>query len=432
VPHDPTQSCFSFHFKLLPRLTTSLSCHHQRQQRRQISEELLQLKDGLEVKAMVIERLEAKIPEIESLQGRLDERDARIEELREEIADSQQAVSDLHVKVDDASRENVDLTVELVVVKAENSDLSNKLTAALETSDSFEQQVANRLEEMSAISEDRSSLTTKLNAALFELTQSQNEVDCITSEKKQVETELEKTTKELTMVAEDKVNLELASKGLRRQIEADAELNKAKFEEFTRRLLNTQKELNEKDDYGVKMNEERKEIAAELARAKDAHELQIDRWQCVVEEQNNEMESIKAQISEAASSKNDQEAQMWKKKYEDLNESIGPFKAQLKAFDAEKNYLLNRNNAAEAEVDELGQKYAALLGHQNSKQKIRHVVQLKSENNTLKQENLKLKSQVDKLQKQAISNRKLKFDPKNAFTSGSSGSTAGKENKDPK
>ena len=63
---------------------------------------------------------------------------------------------------------------------------------------------------------------------------SQNEVDCITSEKKQVETELEKTTKELTMVAEDKVNLELASKGLRRQIEADAELNKAKFEEFTR------------------------------------------------------------------------------------------------------------------------------------------------------------------------------------------------------
>ena len=38
--------------------------------------------------------------------------------------------------------------------------------------------------------------------------------------------------------------------------------------------------------------------------------LLISRWQCVVEEQNNEMESIKAQISEAASSKNDQEAQM--------------------------------------------------------------------------------------------------------------------------
>jgi len=47
--------------------------------------------------------------------------------------------------------------------------------------------------------------------------------------------------------------------------------------------------------------------------------------------------------------------------------------------------LLNETNAAQAELSQLGKKYADLLGHQNHRQKIRHVVKINEENATLKQ-----------------------------------------------
>ena len=53
---------------------------------------------------------------------------------------------------------------------------------------------------------------------------------------------------------------------------------------------------------------------------------------------------------------------------------------QLDKFEMEKNFLLNRNQDAEKEMSKLSDQYAQLLGHQNQKQKIHHVIKLKSEN----------------------------------------------------
>lgn len=64
--------------------------------------------------------------------------------------------------------------------------------------------------------------------------------------------------------------------------------------------------------------------------------------------------------------------------------SISP-QAQLDAYEVEKNGLLEQSSAAKDEVDKLSRQYATLLGHQNQKQKIHHVRQLKIDNNALKE-----------------------------------------------
>lgn len=58
---------------------------------------------------------------------------------------------------------------------------------------------------------------------------------------------------------------------------------------------------------------------------------------------------------------------------------------QLNAFAAERNALLNENGANQEELNKLSDAYARLLGHQNQKQKIKHVMKLKDENIALKQ-----------------------------------------------
>ena len=58
---------------------------------------------------------------------------------------------------------------------------------------------------------------------------------------------------------------------------------------------------------------------------------------------------------------------------------------QLKAYEREKQLLLGKSKNAEQEIETLSRDYAKLLGHQNQKQKIHHILKLKEENLGLKQ-----------------------------------------------
>jgi hypothetical protein len=51
----------------------------------------------------------------------------------------------------------------------------------------------------------------------------------------------------------------------------------------------------------------------------------------------------------------------------------------------EKQLLLGKSKNAEHEIECLSREYAKLLGHQNHKQKIHHILKLKEENLSLKQ-----------------------------------------------
>lgn len=74
----------------------------------------------------------------------------------------------------------------------------------------------------------------------------------------------------------------------------------------------------------------------------------------------------------------------WEQRYYELEALVGPFREQLEAFESERQALATRKEAAEGEVKELAQRYAQVLGHQNHKQKIHHVVKLKEQNLDLK------------------------------------------------
>ena len=74
----------------------------------------------------------------------------------------------------------------------------------------------------------------------------------------------------------------------------------------------------------------------------------------------------------------------WRERYESLYESVEPFKDELEKFQLEKEQLLGRSKNAQSDLEKLSKDYAKLLGHCNQKQKIKHVMKLKEENNDLK------------------------------------------------
>ncbi|XP_047412410.1 hyaluronan mediated motility receptor isoform X4 [Sciurus carolinensis] len=118
-----------------------------------------------------------------------------------------------------------------------------------------------------------------------------------------------------------------------------------------------------------------------------------------------------------------EEVNKWRLLYEDLYKKTKPFELQLDAFEAEKRALLSEHGATQEQLNKIRDSYAELLGHQNLKQKIKHVVKLKDENSQLKSEVSKLRSQ---LAKKKQNERKLqeelnkvlgikRFDPSKAF-----------------
>ncbi|KAM5168768.1 hyaluronan mediated motility receptor isoform 3-T3 [Callospermophilus lateralis] len=118
-----------------------------------------------------------------------------------------------------------------------------------------------------------------------------------------------------------------------------------------------------------------------------------------------------------------EEVNKWRLLYEELYKKTKPFQLQLDAFEAEKQALLSEHGATQEQLNKIRDSYAELLGHQNLKQKIKHVVKLKDENSQLKSEVSKLRSQ---LAKKKQNERKLQeelnkvlgikhFDPSKAF-----------------
>ncbi|XP_073676778.1 hyaluronan mediated motility receptor [Garra rufa] len=150
-----------------------------------------------------------------------------------------------------------------------------------------------------------------------------------------------------------------------------------------------------------------------------AVEWQQERQQ-LCRQMEEERQDYHKQLTEAQmQSLCDAETEHWRNLYEELYAKVKPFQEQLDRFAAERNALLNEKGATQAELNKLADAYANLMGHQNQKQKIKHMVKLKEENLELKQEVSKLKSHVGK-QKQELDRLKSsqmpqKFDPSKAF-----------------
>ncbi|KAJ8406102.1 hypothetical protein AAFF_G00309900 [Aldrovandia affinis] len=132
-----------------------------------------------------------------------------------------------------------------------------------------------------------------------------------------------------------------------------------------------------------------------------------------MEEERVEMQRRLAEVEKSVPAVD--EAVVWRERYEELYAKVKPFQEQLDNFAVERDTLLNENGATQEELNRLADAYARLLGHQNQKQKIKHVVKLKEENIALKQEVAKLKAQLGKQRKdldQPKSRGPARFDPR--------------------
>ncbi|XP_077642831.1 hyaluronan mediated motility receptor isoform X2 [Lonchura striata] len=168
---------------------------------------------------------------------------------------------------------------------------------------------------------------------------------------------------------------------------------------------------------------------AEAERTKELCLAQMTNLQEKLEEQTEDLkreleaERSRKTINEDVTSSLEKEIKTWRKLYEDLHNKVKPFQQQLDAFEAEKNALLEEHGAAQEELNKLSDAYAKLLGHQNMKQKIKHVMKLKEDNAHLKQDVSKLRAllakekQINKhLQEQLCAVQGIKrFDPSKAF-----------------
>ncbi|XP_062979353.1 hyaluronan mediated motility receptor isoform X3 [Elgaria multicarinata webbii] len=194
--------------------------------------------------------------------------------------------------------------------------------------------------------------------------------------------------------------------------EAQLATDKAK-EECARMLLDAETKIALRD--------------AEIKKIKDSNIVQIANLQARLEDQseelNKQLEMERKTIAEKLEADYIKSINNWRVLYEDLYNKVKPFQQQLDAYEAEKNALLNEHGVAQEELNKISDAYAKLLGHQNQKQKIKHVMKLKEENTQLKQEVSRLRTQLAKnkqvhgeLQGQINEIQGIKrFDPSKAF-----------------
>jgi len=191
-------------------------------------------------------------------------------------------------------------------------------------------------------------------------------------------------------------------------------------------LENVQAQLSDTNKSLQQMRAENETLDQQIRHLMEEHPRRIEEMEheheqallCVVsqamEPVNKELEALRRDKDEFLA---------LKKKYQELEALIEPFRDQLEMFEAEKSALLDQALFAENTMASLASKYTQLLGHQNSKQKIHHLDKLKQDIFNLRKEltekNLALEKEKKARMKADTKLKELtghkKFDPSEAF-----------------
>lgn len=231
------------------------------------------------------------------------------------------------------------------------------------------------------------------------------------SYKRLIASEIEDLKLENSALHEKVAQAEKSAKDVQHQVLATENAN----QEYARMLLDlqTKSELKDAEIKEIAVSSDKKitELQNQLKQQNEDFKKQLEEEESKKAEKENIMEELTEEVNK------------WRLLYEELYKKTKPFQLQLDAFEAEKQALLSEHGAAQEQLNKLRDSYATLLGHQNLKQKIKHVVKLKDENSQLKSEVTKLRSQ---LAKRKQNERKLQeelnkvlgirhFDPSKAF-----------------
>ncbi|NWQ95159.1 HMMR protein, partial [Burhinus bistriatus] len=295
--------------------------------------------------------------------------------LEEELNDTMNELNKLHAKEKKAEKLVKQLEQEIKSQALELAQMEVKLKGKNAELEKINETHSNAVLQMQ---EEHSNILHKLGKTVAEFE----------SYKKTIAEEICSLKLENTSLQEEVANLKkIGQDNLQLLQEAEYTKNKAK-EECARMLLEVQTKLALKE--------------AETERTKESCLAQMNKLQEELEEQTEdlkrklEVERSRKTINEDVTSSLKEEIKTWRNLYEDLHNKTKPFQQQLDAFEAEKNALLNEHGAAQEELNKLSDAYAKLLGHQNQKQKIKHVMKLKDENTQLKQDVSKLRALLAK------------------------------------
>ncbi|NXX39767.1 HMMR protein, partial [Tricholaema leucomelas] len=294
--------------------------------------------------------------------------------LEEELNDTMNELNKLHVKEKKAEKFVKHLEQEIQSQALELAQMEEKLKRKNEELEQINKTHSNAVLQ---IQEEHSSTLCKLGQTVAEFE----------SYKKTVAEEISHLKLENTSLKEEVANLrKIGQDNLQQLQEAENTKNKAK-EECARMVLEVQTKLALKE-----AEVERKESClAQMTELQEKLKAETEDLK-----RKLEVESFRKNINEDVSSSLKEEIKMWRSLYEDLHNKTKPFQQQLDAFEAEKNALLNEHGAAQEELNKLSDAYAKLLGHQNQKQKIKHVMKLKEENTHLKEDVSKLRTLLAK------------------------------------
>lgn len=377
------------------------------------------------------------------------------EKIEETLAQKEESVSKLHLQASEFEREKEE---EKIASRIKIEELEANLKTTTEEHSSYKTKVQELEDKLSAVEDDKLNqhkhYEQELEAKNLELSRLRTEMEDVqgqydgyddklnslqlsvmdkTTELSTIQAELVTVTRQADVAREEADLLQSSVKRMQGDIEAlnksiiskDTQVNSLNdtldaksqevgklyknLEEQQAMILKSEKTLQETEDNEVKL---RKDKDAAVSRAAKLEEVlnttkeQFSRLEITFNEERavemshaiapleNELDELRQRnmiLSE--------EVTHWKGKFDHLEKMIEPFRDQLDAYEVEKQSMLSRSDHAKVEADKLAKEYASLLGHQNHKQKIHHVLKLKTENNQLREDVMKLRQDSERQRK---------------------------------
>ncbi|XP_062979352.1 hyaluronan mediated motility receptor isoform X2 [Elgaria multicarinata webbii] len=375
--------------------------------------------------AQLEEKIEAKNKETETLQSTLQLKEstlsAQIEELREKCKMYEQQKGKCLIEYGE-KEQTLNAEIEHLKEKLDLEEREHqKQKEVCKASATTHQKL---LEFQEEVAKEREILNRELKETMDEL-------DRLHTKEGKVDKLLKHLEEENKAQAEELAQLEGKLKRKNAKLEKMAELHSSAIVKMQEEHSNTLCKLGETvAEFETMLLDAETKIAlrdAEIKKIKDSNIVQIANLQARLEDQseelNKQLEMERKTIAEKLEADYIKSINNWRVLYEDLYNKVKPFQQQLDAYEAEKNALLNEHGVAQEELNKISDAYAKLLGHQNQKQKIKHVMKLKEENTQLKQEVSRLRTQLAKnkqvhgeLQGQINEIQGIKrFDPSKAF-----------------
>ncbi|XP_029410493.1 hyaluronan mediated motility receptor isoform X2 [Nannospalax galili] len=373
--------------------------------------EILSLKQSLEENVMFSKQ-------IEDLNHKCQELETEKEEL---VNKNRERIENMHSEIQNLKEKLVLEKEEYEKLQQQELQIESLLQQEKELSSNLQQQLCSFQEEMV---KEKNVFKGELKLALDELDAVQQKEEHSERLVKQLEEETKSTAQQLQrleeLLREKEVELEKsnAAHSLTTQILQEKYSGALQNLGYVTDQFESYKAsaIREREDLKMENSTLQEKVAKAEKSAEDVHHQMLTAESTNQEyARKTEKENILAELTE--------ETNKWRLLYEELYNKTKPFQQQLDAFEAEKLALLNEHGATQEQLNKIRDSYAELLGHQNLKQKIKHVVKLKDENSQLKSEVSKLRSQLAKRKQNEIRlqeelNKALgikHFDPSKAF-----------------